>query len=252
MPGANRVEEIEAKTVALVKFATDKDDDVAPNTPGAEMYPFCTAVWIGSNDLLTAQHCVEDLGKTDEVKMADALNDLLKELGLGGDAPTWNPVGQSVLYSMQSDIKACSPNQGPVAALACVKSYHEGTVRAIDRKKDLALIHVGNPAPHLVAVLSQATLHDGDELHIVGQTSGLWFTYVKGYISATRLDMGLGDIMCKTLQVSAPIWFGNSGGGAWDSQGNLVGISSFMLRNTPNTGFFIHVDIIREFLLSVK
>jgi S1-C subfamily serine protease len=49
------------------------------------------------------------------------------------------------------------------------------------------------------------------------------------------------------MQVSAPVWFGNSGGGAFNDEGEIVGIASFIMKG-PSLGFFIPVDSIRPFL----
>jgi S1-C subfamily serine protease len=57
------------------------------------------------------------------------------------------------------------------------------------------------------------------------------------------------ELLGPWMQVSAPIWYGNSGGGAFDAEGSLVGIASFKAL-APNVAFYVHLETIREFLLS--
>jgi S1-C subfamily serine protease len=43
------------------------------------------------------------------------------------------------------------------------------------------------------------------------------------------------------------MYFGNSGGGAFNDYGELVGIADWIKR-APEMGFFVHLDTIRSFL----
>jgi S1-C subfamily serine protease len=44
------------------------------------------------------------------------------------------------------------------------------------------------------------------------------------------------------VQTSAPISSGSSGGGLFDAHGNLVGITTFMLRDSQNLNFAIAAE----------
>jgi S1-C subfamily serine protease len=44
------------------------------------------------------------------------------------------------------------------------------------------------------------------------------------------------------VQISAPISPGSSGGGVFDGAGNLIGITTFHLRDTQNLNFAIAAD----------
>jgi S1-C subfamily serine protease len=50
------------------------------------------------------------------------------------------------------------------------------------------------------------------------------------------------------LQVQVPVAPGNSGGGAFDDGGHLVGLMDGMLETLPGEGFFVPVEVIRPFL----
>jgi S1-C subfamily serine protease len=60
--------------------------------------------------------------------------------------------------------------------------------------------------------------------------------------------MGDQQIKAKVVQISAPIWIGNSGGGAFNSDGHLIGLSSWITLRAPSVAFFIHRDEIKNFL----
>jgi S1-C subfamily serine protease len=53
----------------------------------------------------------------------------------------------------------------------------------------------------------------------------------------------------KIIQISAPVWLGNSGGGAFDEDGRLIGICSWISKNGPQLTFFVHRDAINKFIV---
>jgi hypothetical protein len=85
---------------------------------------------------------------------------------------------------------------------------------------DLALIwlprHVGD-ADFVQPIVEP---REGESVFVIGHPEGLKFTLSTGIVS--RLEGN-------TLQMSAPVSPGNSGGPVYDSQGNLVGIVTSML-----------------------
>lgn len=134
-------------------------------------------------------------------------------------------------------------------------AWHMSKVVAYDEKHDLALLEAqGKAVPaHRVAKLADKVPEVGETVHIVGQTVGMYWTYVQGNVSAYR-----GEDMIKGkkgdhgdtgpwMQVASPMYFGNSGGGAFNDYGELVGIADWIKR-APEMGFFIHLDTIKSFL----
>jgi S1-C subfamily serine protease len=83
-----------------------------------------------------------------------------------------------------------------------------------------------------------------DDVQIVGHTSGLVYTYVKGVISAERES----EEGHHWYQVSAPAFRGNSGGGVFSKDGKLIGICSQLWLRAPNVIFFVDRDSILKFL----
>lgn len=124
---------------------------------------------------------------------------------------------------------------------------------ASDSVSDLALLLVDpdDIPEHPVASFSERSINSGDNVHVVGHTSGYSWTYSRGYISSIRMGARspTNAYIKKVLQISAPVWMGNSGGGAFDDDGKLIGISSWVSANGPQLSFFIHKDVVQEFLL---
>ena len=247
-------EQIARKTVALDKWiglvGYDEDgdpeyDDVDPNVdPKAMLKPFCSAVWVSKDKILTAFHCVESLGRPPM-----NIHDMVVKM-LTGVSPKWDPTGQPLTYSIYGDVEEAHGVK--------IRTVRDATVYAIDPEEDLALIQAtpdeeGKLPQHEFAVITQQEVHLGDDLHIVGHPSGQWWSYTHGYVSQHRSQIkNASENPVDAFQVSAPVWFGNSGGGAFNARGELVGIGSWILTRTPNAGFFIDNDTCRRFLQKNK
>jgi S1-C subfamily serine protease len=124
-------------------------------------------------------------------------------------------------------------------------------VIAADKQVDLAIIVSSEiDEPHPVASLSGQIISTGDKVNIVGHPVGYAWTYSSGYVSSIRSNMsGPVGISEKIIQISAPVWLGNSGGGAFDEDGRLIGICSWISKNGPQLTFFVHRDAINKFIV---
>lgn len=71
----------------------------------------------------------------------------------------------------------------------------------------------------------------------IGARQGFELSLGEGIVSSKRSKDGV-----RLLQTSAPISKGASGGGLFDAQGNLVGITTFMIRDAQNLNFAIAVE----------
>lgn len=231
--GLTFVEQLEQQTVALVYYVDDDGDQVDAGDPTGELKAYCTGVWVSSNTILTAEHCVDDIGRPEP-----AVNDVLRSLGLQeNEQDDWTPIGQPVMYSERDDISTD------------VKRQRSASVVAVDMYNDLALLKADAPGKHLVAHLSCDEIHDGDELHMTGHTVGMWWSYKHGYVSAHRTKFPtFTHHMVNMLQVSAPVYLGDSGGGAFNSRGELVGIADAVEKNVPDMAWYVHRDVLRSFL----
>jgi S1-C subfamily serine protease len=150
-----------------------------------------------------------------------AIHDTAPELDI------WTPVGETQTYEEQND-------SGP----------RTSTVVAFDKNKDLALLESHDSKQHpwtSVGTFPRVF----EKVAIVGHPYGIWWTDSVGWVSVPHSeDPGLSQIM-------APVYPGNSGGGAFDYDGRLVGIchSVVVIGKSPtNISYFVDRDQIMQFL----
>jgi len=101
---------------------------------------------------------------------------------------------------------------------------HKAKVIGTDPRTDLALIKVdGGPFPYVK--LSDKTPRIGDWVLAVGNPFGLGGTVTAGIVSARGRDIGA-SAYDDFIQIDAPVNKGNSGGPAFDTDGNVIGVNT--------------------------
>lgn len=150
----------------------------------------------------------------------------------------------------------CVDEEGPIIRYTIYKDkkIRMALVAAAEEHNDLALLYVdpsSEPQHPTIDLTEELEPNTGEEVDIIGHTVGYTWSYSKGNISAIRQDLeGPSSIKVKkVVQISAPVWMGNSGGGAFDTKGRFVGLCSWISRRGPFLSFFIHRDIIKDFML---
>lgn len=176
----------------------------------------CAGTWIDATHVLTAGHCVVD--RSDPLAL-ETKPKKKQAIAFREDVPRTLKGEPSILYV--------------------------GEVVKFDEGMDLALISLPMVPPHCWSQVSSDDAKLGEELRIVGHPVGLQWTFMKGTANGLR-DMPQEGVR---LQVVAPIFFGSSGGGAFNEDGDLVGVASFIMR-APNEGFFVPASIIQKFVRS--
>ena len=126
-------------------------------------------------------------------------------------------------------------------------------VLKVSLHQDLALLDVLRPLPHDYADVAR-TWHQGEDLSIVGHPGGEKWVFMHGWIEKAELYSGPfdDDNDVSFLRIQAPIWYGNSGGGAFAFDGSLVGICSMRNGEQPEVGLFVAADEVWSFLSTVK
>src|SRR5690242_5649232 len=104
------------------------------------------------------------------------------------------------------------------------KSYTAKVV-GTDQKTDLALIKVDSGKSFPFVTLADKPVRVGDWVVAVGNPFGLAGTATAGIVSARGRDIGAGPYD-DYLQIDAPINKGNSGGPAFDVNGNVIGVNT--------------------------
>jgi serine protease Do len=94
-----------------------------------------------------------------------------------------------------------------------------------DSRTDLALIKVEGGSDFPFAKLSEGKARIGDWVLAVGNPFGLGGTVTAGIVSASGRDIGSGPYD-DFIQIDAPVNKGNSGGPAFNMQGEVVGVNT--------------------------
>jgi serine protease Do len=94
-----------------------------------------------------------------------------------------------------------------------------------DPRTDVALIKVEGGSDFPVAKLSEGKARIGDWVLAVGNPFGLGGTVTAGIVSASGRDIGSGPYD-DFIQIDAPVNKGNSGGPAFNMQGEVVGVNT--------------------------
>jgi S1-C subfamily serine protease len=213
------VKELSSNTVALVY--KDKLGSVQV---------YCTGVWLDNDYIVTAHHCVQAIAN----RNADSDIDV-------------DVLGTRIYFSQENEMMGMG--EDPAA-------MHMARVVVDNGLHDVSLLKAsGKGIPsHTYASLADQLPAVGERVHIVGHVKGLYWTYVHGYVTSHRGDIPLAitnGTHGPFIQMYSPVYYGNSGGGVFNSDGELVGIVSFML-GAPLTNFAIPVKYVRRMVIEVK
>src|SRR5476649_1726632 len=88
-------------------------------------------------------------------------------------------------------------------------------------------------------------MRPGARVYAIGAPEGLELSITEGLVSALRNIDGV-----RVFQSSAPISPGSSGGGLFDDQGNLIGITTFRIGEGQDLNFAVSSDNVRQLSLA--
>ena len=118
---------------------------------------------------------------------------------------------------------------------------YPASVMYSDREYDLCALGVpGLPAPQ-VDMASMQTIRVGQRVYAIGSPRGLELSISDGLVSAIR-PYGTFPV----IQTNAPISKGSSGGGLFDTDGRLVGITTSSAIDGQNINFALVADLISQ------
>lgn len=109
--------------------------------------------------------------------------------------------------------------------------YYKAEVIKMSKYSDLALIRVidDEEAATRPKVKFSSMIELSEDLYAIGHPRGHYWTITKGIAS----NLLISKDHQFTLQVDIPLTFGNSGGGVYNSNGELVGIASGLFNPFP-------------------
>jgi serine protease Do len=156
--------------------------------------------------------------------------------GFGGGMPQQEPqqhrtiVGEGSGFFISADGYAVTNNHVVDHAKSVQVTTDDGSIYTAkvigtDPKTDLALIKVDGKSSFPYVQFAQHEPRVGDWVIAVGNPFGLGGTVTAGIVSAQGRNIGSGPYD-DYIQIDAPINKGNSGGPAFDVNGNVIGINT--------------------------
>jgi tetratricopeptide (TPR) repeat protein len=121
------------------------------------------------------------------------------------------------------------------------KKGYNAIPRYLDYDRDVCSLSVPDMKAPSVSVGSTKTLKVGSRVYAIGAPKGLTLTLSEGIISNLRTVEG-----GQYLQITAPISHGSSGGGLFDEDGRLIGLTTFYIAEGQQLNFAIPVEWIGE------
>jgi serine protease Do len=94
-----------------------------------------------------------------------------------------------------------------------------------------------------VAIAATDALKVGARVYAIGAPRGLETTLSDGLLSGLRRN-AQGQL--EAIQVTVPISGGSSGGGLFDAQGRLIGVTTYVMRDSQNLNFALPASWIAE------
>lgn len=102
---------------------------------------------------------------------------------------------------------------------------------------DRCILKSDTPLKKWVRVRPYADIKTGERAFTIGAPQGFELSIAEGIVSSKRIMDG-----DRLLQTSAPISKGSSGGGLFDAQGNLLGITTWIRKDAQNLNFAIAAE----------
>jgi hypothetical protein len=122
----------------------------------------------------------------------------------------------------------------------------EAGIVYFDSESDIAILRTGEKLSESELKIA-SKLNVGQKVFTIGNPSGLDWSISDGIISGFRTNNVSG-----LIQFTAPISAGSSGGGLFDSDGNLIGITTSQIINAQSLNFAInlvnHTDFDNEII----
>jgi hypothetical protein len=119
-----------------------------------------------------------------------------------------------------------------------------GSLFYYDQDKDICIVGIDRNSLIPVNIRRSNTIKIGEEVYAIGSPHGIAKTISKGIISNKEIQDGI----LTHLQTDASISHGSSGGGLFDKDSNLVGITTSTEPDSENIAFAIPTELILDII----
>jgi S1-C subfamily serine protease len=168
--------------------------------------------------------------------------------GLGTNSPEpqqWDPVAEfhrRWANAELSDDQILSNLQDPIKFRSAFPNYDSLSDDQI-REHVAKRIKPSGPTLSPVHIIPSSDVATGERVYAIGAPEGLELTFSEGVVSSLRESEGV-----HIIQTSAPTSPGSSGGGLFDARGNLIGITTFQLKEGQSLNFALPGEWVKSAL----
>jgi len=147
-------------------------------------------------------------------------------------------IGSAVAVS-ESDLLTNCHVVGDQTQVLLVRDKQElkATVVSMNVNADRCVLRTEAKLPKWVGVRPYSDIKVGERALTIGTPAGLELTVAEGIVSSKRSQND-----SKLVQTTAPISPGSSGGGLFDAQGELLGITTFYFKGGQNLNFAVAAE----------
>ena len=170
-------------------------------------------------------------------KNSGAIVTILTPSGIGSGVLV-DPSGVIVtnLHVIEGDASA-------TVTLASGDIYDDVQVIAVDERRDIVIIKIAGFQLPTVEFGDSDDVEVGEGVYAIGAPRGLALTISEGIISGIRRSPG--DDGSQVLQTTAAISPGSSGGGLFDEDGRLIGITTSRILSGESLNFAVPINYVR-------
>jgi hypothetical protein len=136
--------------------------------------------------------------------------------------------------------------KGKTANVRRKNVMYEAKLEHADPARDLCILEVADFNAPVVQLRSVTELRVGERVYAIGNPKGYEVTLSEGLVSGLRDEWRDKPTDINVIQTSAPISHGSSGGGLFDAEGRLIGITTSGRMDAQNINFAVPADWISE------
>ncbi|MBQ7467079.1 MAG: trypsin-like peptidase domain-containing protein [Clostridia bacterium] len=134
-------------------------------------------------------------------------------------------------------------------------AYRAVTLIKYDLQKDLAVLKLNDVNCNFsaIAFAESSLVQFGEEVYAIGNLNNIGISLTKGIISNPKIVVSYNEQSREVIQCDLAIAEGNSGGALLNSDGKLIGITTFRLKdNSGNViygiSYCIPADVVMEYI----
>jgi len=135
--------------------------------------------------------------------------------------------------------------------------FIDASLERIDHDIDLAKIKIDNTGVNIQPARFRNTrVHEGERVYAIGNAQNHGISIIQGLVSKREVNIEVGSRTITAIQCALLITQGNSGGALVDARGDLIGITTFRLRDSGGNviyglSFAISISVVQRFLDSM-